>query len=85
MASMLNLKPPRPNGSGPLGRKDHGVDRAVRAVLGLFWIVSLVRVAGAFVRHEVLGVEATLALIALVGIPWLLGGRRGFGGARRAR
>jgi hypothetical protein len=38
----------------------------------LFWVLSLVRVVGAFARHETFGAEATLALMAVLGIPPLL-------------
>jgi hypothetical protein len=40
------------------------------AMLLVFWIVSVVRVAGAILSHEAFGAEATLALMAAVGIPW---------------
>jgi hypothetical protein len=39
---------------------------------GIFWLVSLVRVVGAFLRHETFGAEATLGLMAIIFIPLLL-------------
>jgi Flp pilus assembly protein TadB len=51
-------------------------------VAALFWTVSFLRVIGAAVRHEVFGTEATLALAAVLALPWIvLGAHR----ARRAR
>ena len=50
-------------------------DGAVMTVLGLFWAVSVVRVAGDVMQHEVLGAEATLALLAVLAVPWLIWGR----------
>jgi Flp pilus assembly protein TadB len=41
----------------------------VRAALLIFWTVSLVRVVGAVLGHEVFGAEATLAAIVAVGVP----------------
>ena len=38
----------------------------------LFWVLSVVRVVGAFARHETFGAEATLALMAVLWVPWLL-------------
>ena len=32
---------------------------------GFFWVLSLIRVVGAFARHETFGAEATLALTVL--------------------
>ncbi len=59
-------------------------DLSLIVALGVFWVISVVRVAGAFVRHEVFGGESTLALMAVIGIPLLLGGGRG-GRAQAAR
>jgi hypothetical protein len=44
-----------------------------------FWAVSLLRVAAAVQQKEVFGVEPTLALMAVLGVPgllWSCGGRR---------
>ena len=38
----------------------------------VFWLISAFRVAVAIFTREVFGVEATLALLALVLLPWLL-------------
>ena len=53
-------------------------DRDLLPVLALFWLVSVVRVVGALVRHETFGAEATLALVAAVVVPCVihLGRRR---------
>lgn len=40
--------------------------------VAIFWVLSLVRVVGAFARHETFGAEATLALMAVLCIPWFL-------------
>jgi hypothetical protein len=50
-------------------------DPTVLVAFGLFWILSLVRVVWGFCWHEVFGAELTLALIAVVGLPWLFLGR----------
>ena len=55
---------------------ERGSDYDLLVVLGLFWALSLVRVSGAMLRHEVFGTEATLALMAIVAIPWLVRGHR---------
>ncbi len=47
-------------------------DRDLLPWLALLWVVSAVRVVGAIVRSEVFGAEATLALAAVVCVPWLL-------------
>jgi hypothetical protein len=39
-------------------------------VLVLVWVASLARVVGAVWRHEVLGTEATLALMTFVALSW---------------
>jgi hypothetical protein len=44
-------------------------DRDLLPVLALFWLVSVVRVVGALVRRETFGVEATLAMMAVVVVP----------------
>ncbi len=51
-------------------------DLSLIVALGVFWVISVVRVAGAFVRHEVFAAESTLALMAVIGIPLLLLGGR---------
>ncbi|MBV9946295.1 MAG: hypothetical protein JOZ69_05570 [Myxococcales bacterium] len=38
----------------------------------VFWVVSVVRAAGALFRHETFGAESTLALAAAVAIPWVV-------------
>lgn len=52
-------------------RRDCGVDVDLLPAAALFWIVSVIRVAGGIVRHETFAAEATLALIIVVAIPWL--------------
>jgi hypothetical protein len=56
----------------------HAEDGSVLAVFAIFWAVSLARVIAAVVRHEVFGGEETLALMAVVAVPWLVlaGGAR---------
>jgi hypothetical protein len=63
-------KPPRRSATS---RTTDGTAVAALSVLGL---VSLVRVVGAGVRHEVFGGESTLALLCLLAIPWLAWPRR---------
>jgi hypothetical protein len=47
-----------------------GAIEALHPVVALVGLASFVRVAGAVVRHEVFGGEATLALMTLVAIAW---------------
>ncbi len=47
-------------------------DPAVILALGLFWLGSLLQMAWVFLRHDVFGVEATLASMVVVGLPWLV-------------
>ena len=52
---------------------DHAaVDSDLTALLIAFWLVSVVRVVGAVVRNETFFAEASLALIVVVSLPWLL-------------
>ena len=51
------------------GLRSDDVD--VLVALVVLWIASLVRVGGAFARHEVFGAEATLAFMSLVLVPCL--------------
>ncbi len=44
-------------------------------VVGLHWALSLARVVGAFVRGEVFGAEATIALAVAVVVPAVLARR----------
>jgi hypothetical protein len=46
-------------------------DADVLLALSALWVVSVVRVAGAAVHHEVFGAEATLAFLSMFAIPWL--------------
>jgi hypothetical protein len=39
-------------------------------VFAVFWVASVARVAAGVLRHEVFGAEATLALMAVVLVPW---------------
>ena len=63
------FRPTAPDKGGGRGEPE------LLVVLALFWVVSLVRVVGAIVRHEGFGAEATLALMAVLAIPWLTLGR----------
>jgi len=56
---------------GAPGRREVGAD-GERWVALAFWVVSVVRVGLAFGHDERFGAEATLALLAVMGIPWLL-------------
>jgi hypothetical protein len=47
-------------------------DADVLIAMGVIWIVSVVRVAGAAVHREVFGAEATLAFLSMFVIPWLV-------------
>jgi hypothetical protein len=47
-------------------------DSGMLLAFALFWVLSVVRVVGGLLRHEIFGSEATLALMAVVGVPWLL-------------
>jgi hypothetical protein len=50
-------------------------DTNLLAVLVVFWVASIARVVSALVRHEIFGAEATLALMAVVAVPWHLGAK----------
>jgi hypothetical protein len=65
----------RPHLAHPPGRVQ-GEEAVLVATFAVFWLVSLVRVVGALVRHEVFAGESTLALIVLFAVPWLLVTRR---------
>jgi hypothetical protein len=56
---------------GGQGLEKHDCD-GLLTITGLFWLASVVRVVGGIVHGEVFGGEATLALIAIIGIPWIL-------------
>ncbi len=43
---------------------------ALHPVLLLVWVASFARVAGALYSREVLGAEATLALMTMVAVTW---------------
>jgi hypothetical protein len=43
---------------------------ALHPVLLLVWVASFARVAGALYSREVLGAEATLALMTLIAVTW---------------
>ena len=55
----------------PARRGLRWTDGDVLVALVVLWIASLVRVWGAFARHEVFGSEATLAFMSLVLVPCL--------------
>jgi hypothetical protein len=46
-------------------------ERDLKVLLAVFWLISAVRAVGALVRHEVFGAEATMALVAVLVLPWL--------------
>jgi hypothetical protein len=48
------------------------VDGDLAVPLLLLWTVSVVRVVGAFVRHQTFGGEVTVAMLLGAAIPWLL-------------
>ncbi|MDP8998859.1 MAG: hypothetical protein M3O46_01970 [Myxococcota bacterium] len=50
-------------------------DRGMLLVLALFWLLSVARVVGGVLRHETFGGEPTLALMAVIAVPWLISGR----------
>jgi hypothetical protein len=57
----------------PAGDDDDAkLDRDLLPLFALAWIASIVRVAGALVRAETFGTEPTLALLFVLGLPWLL-------------
>ncbi len=49
---------------------DENFTEALHPVLLLVWVASLARVAGALYSREVLGAEATLALMTMVAVTW---------------
>jgi hypothetical protein len=64
--------PYRSGATPPGGAVERGAraEGPLLAMLLVFWVVSVVRVTGAIAMHEPFGAEATLALLAAVGIPW---------------
>jgi hypothetical protein len=53
-------------------QREFADDPVLLVALALFWVVSLVRVVAALVHREAFDGEATLALMAVVGLPWVL-------------
>jgi hypothetical protein len=52
------------------GERDDAFRERMHPVFVLVWIASLARVVGAVYEREVLGAEATLALMTLVALSW---------------
>ena len=50
---------------------DKKLDSDLLPLFVLAWIASMVRVAGAVVSAETFGTEPTLALLFVLGLPWL--------------
>jgi hypothetical protein len=55
----------------PQRSREPRVDGHVLAAFAVLWIVSVARVAGAVIQHQTFGAEATLALMAIGGLPLL--------------
>jgi hypothetical protein len=53
-----------------------GEDEDLAPLLGIAWVVSALRVAGAIVSGAPFNVEATLALVAVLSIPVLVWAQR---------
>jgi len=51
-------------------------DRELVPALSVLWIASVARLAAAIARHETFTGPATLALLAVIGIPWMLAAAR---------
>jgi len=49
----------------------YGLDWELLPVLGLLFVASLARVVHAVWRHEAFATEPTVALLFVVGLPWL--------------
>jgi hypothetical protein len=47
------------------------LDGDVLVAMLVLWIASVVRVAGAAMRHEVFGTEASLAFLSAAIVPWV--------------
>jgi hypothetical protein len=62
------------SGAAPLGDTSGDLDDTFRErlhpVFVFVWVASLARVAGALYLREVLGTEATLALMTFVAVSW---------------
>ena len=67
MGSLHRLKLPRRFGP-PVSERE--VDLGLGALLALLWLASAYRVVMAAAGHEVFGVEASLAFVCLLAIPW---------------
>jgi hypothetical protein len=75
----MSASPYREPGRVPRRRSPRAAvfgDLSLLVAFGVFWAVSVARVAGALARHEIFGGESTLALMAVIGLPILLFGRR---------
>jgi hypothetical protein len=71
---MRPLPYPSPARPAAGNRRRLGEDPVLLLALGLFWAISVARCAWGLVRHEVFGTEGSLALLAAIGIPWLVFG-----------
>ena len=85
MSSLSSIGSPRPSHlpyraprEGLRNPEKDATEGPVRVALAIFWLISLGRVVGAIIGHEVFGAEATLALMATVGVPvaWWTSRRR---------
>jgi hypothetical protein len=75
----MSASPYRKAGRSPRRRKPRGPlfeDLSLLAAFGAFWATSLARVAGALARHEIFAGESTLALMVVIGLPFVVLGRR---------
>ena len=52
-------------------RDEASLDVELLPVLGIVWLASVARVVFAFIGHETFGADATLAMLAVVGLPLL--------------
>jgi hypothetical protein len=77
MTSSLYRRPASARLARHRGRR---ADRDLLPAAALLWAVSLIRTVAALLWHEKFGAEATLALMAVVGLPWLF-----FGAMRREK
>ena len=79
MASVIQLARHRSVSRRDLPLELSAGDSDLRPIALLLWIGSAIRVVFAFAHHETFDVEATLALLCLIGLPLLMTQRR-FGG-----
>ena len=69
-SSLSAYRSPTDPANDASGEPDDTFRERLHPVFLVVWVASLARVAGALYSREVLGAEATLALMTLVAVTW---------------